>query len=274
MIEKIKGMDIYYEVCGEGRPILFLHGFPIDHMCMKECMEPLFSRREGYKRIYLDLPGMGKSGSSDEIRNADDMIDVVHRLLNFLVPGQSCLVGGYSYGGYLARGLVYKYSNEFDGLLLICPVAIPDKRLRTLPEPVVLERDASFLGTLSPSEAREFDGMAVIQNERIYRRCREEITLALQRSDREFVSRYLREGYSFSFPLDGAGTQEARSYDKPVLFLMGLQDSVVGYKDTWPLLDNYPRASFVLLDRAGHNLQIEQEEMLAIHVNDWLNRIK
>ena len=31
--------------------------------------------------------------------------------------------------------------------------------------------------------------------------------------------------------------------------LLGRQDSSVGYKDAWSILDNYPRGTFAVLDR-------------------------
>jgi len=55
--------------------------------------------------------------------------------------------------------------------------------------------------------------------------------------------------------------------------LLGRQDSGVGYKDAWSILDNYPRATFAVLDRAGHNLQIEQEELFNSLVSEWLVRV-
>lgn len=47
-------------------------------------------------------------------------------------------------------------------------------------------------------------------------------------------------------------------FTKPALFLLGRQAASVGYKDTWKISDNYPRATFAVLDKAGHNLQLEQ----------------
>ncbi|MEA0562741.1 alpha/beta fold hydrolase [Lysinibacillus irui] len=58
---QIKKANIYYEVIGTGTPIIMLHGFSPDHRLMKGCMEPIFDGREGWKRIYLDLPGMGRT---------------------------------------------------------------------------------------------------------------------------------------------------------------------------------------------------------------------
>jgi len=63
-------------------------------------------------------------------------------------------------------------------------------------------------------------------------------------------------------------------FTKPTLFLLGRQDSAVGYRDAWKIIENYPRATFAILDTAGHILQIEQEEMFNSLTNDWLNRVE
>ena len=42
-------------------------------------------------------------------------------------------------------------------------------------------------------------------------------------------------------------------YDFPALMLTGRQDASVGYYDQWNILENYNRASFIVLDKAGHN---------------------
>jgi pimeloyl-ACP methyl ester carboxylesterase len=36
----------------------------------------------------------------------------------------------------------------------------------------------------------------------------------------------------------------------------------------------YPRGSYVVLDRAGHNLQIEQPIVFNALVNEWLDRVE
>lgn len=38
-----------------------LHGYSPDHRLMAGCMEPIFNKKSNYKRVYIDLPGMGKS---------------------------------------------------------------------------------------------------------------------------------------------------------------------------------------------------------------------
>lgn len=62
-------------------------------------------------------------------------------------------------------------------------------------------------------------------------------------------------------------------FNKPSLILVGRQDTEVGYKDQIKLIDIYTRASFVVLDKAGHNLQIDQEVLFGDLVNEWIDRI-
>ena len=74
MICKIDELKIYYEAYGDGIPLLMIHGYGIDHNVMTGCMEPIFKGRPGWKRIYLDLPGMGRTRASDRLKNSDDML--------------------------------------------------------------------------------------------------------------------------------------------------------------------------------------------------------
>jgi pimeloyl-ACP methyl ester carboxylesterase len=83
------------------------------------------------------------------------------------------------------------------------------------------------------------------------------------------LENYLGQHVSFSFNVDAL----EKPYMKPTLMLTGRQDSIVGYRDLWKIIEMYPRASFVLLDRAGHNLQIEQDILFSEMVKEWLNRV-
>jgi len=84
----VRDVPIYYETCGSGFPIILIHGFSPDHRVMKGCMELLFVRRPGWQRIYLDLPGMGQTLGSEQIKNTDDMLDVVIHFIDAVIPEQ------------------------------------------------------------------------------------------------------------------------------------------------------------------------------------------
>ena len=51
---------VHYIEHGTGRPVLVLHGAGVDHREAEACFEPLFDGVTGLRRIYPDLPGMGR----------------------------------------------------------------------------------------------------------------------------------------------------------------------------------------------------------------------
>jgi pimeloyl-ACP methyl ester carboxylesterase len=266
---KIRNLEINYEVYGEGRPIIMIHGYYPDHRLMTGCFEPIFQDRNEYRRIYIDLPGMGKTNSEEWIKNSDIMLDIVVDFIDSIIPKEKFLLVGESYGGYLARGIIYKMKDKVDGLLLLCPCIIADAKKRNNPPHIVLKKDDNLLQQLNPIDAEDFASMAVVQTENIWNRYKDEILSGVKIADDKFLSNLKKNGYEFSFDVD----KIEQKYEKPTLMLLGRQDSSVGYKDAWDILDNYPRATFAVLDRAGHNLQIEQEELFNSLVNEWLLRV-
>lgn len=265
----IKGLTLNYDIIGNGKPIIMLHGYAADHILMTGCMEPIFNKNNNYKRIYMDLPGMGKSDSAEWIKNADNMLEIIIEFINYVVPNENFLLAGESYGGYLSRGVIYKMAERVDGLLLICPVIIPDNKKREVPQHMVLLKNKELLSKLTSEEEKDFDSNFILQTTKNYERYQKEIKSGLNIANKKFVARYQKNGYEFSFDVDKIN----QKYNKPTLLLLGKQDSCVGYKDAWRILDNFPRASFTVLDQAGHNLQIEQEDLFISLVKNWLLRI-
>lgn len=266
---KIKNISINYEIIGIGKPIIMLHGFYVDHKVMSCCMEPVFNAKNSYKKIYIDLPGMGKSESAEWITSSDIMLDIVIDFIEKIIPNENFLLAGESYGGYLARGIVYKMASKVDGIMLICPVIIADNKKRNVPEHVVLIKDNTLLSKLASEDAEYFNSSTVVQSERIYERYKNEIISGIKMADIKFLRNLKKNGYKFSFHVDKIN----KKFDKPALIMLGKQDSRVGYKDAWSILENFPRATFAVLDGAGHNLQIEQDKLFDALVKEWLVRI-
>jgi hypothetical protein len=53
---ELSNLPVYYEVIGEGKPILMIPGIPSDHQIIKSWMEPIFASRTGWQRIYFTCP--------------------------------------------------------------------------------------------------------------------------------------------------------------------------------------------------------------------------
>ena len=267
----LENIKIYYEIYGVGYPILMIHGFAPDQRLMKGCMEPIFNKREQYTRIYFDLPGMGKTSAPEWLKSSDQMLDIVLEFIDRIIPNQKFIIASESYGCYLARGILLKRSEFIDGILLICPVIEPQPEKRELPKDFrILIRDSEFIETLSPSDTTELVESLVIQSEDNWERYRDEVFSGVKIADQNFLDKIFPTDYEFSFEVD----QLLKMYDKPTLFLLGRQDKAVGYRDAWKIIENYPSATFAILDQAGHNLQIEKANLFNSFVNDWLDRVE
>ncbi|MCB2317601.1 alpha/beta fold hydrolase [Clostridium tagluense] len=134
---------------------------------------------------------------------------------------------------------------------------------------IILKRDDELLSQLEPSDVEGFSSIHVVQSKEVWYRYRDEILPGLKVADNDFLLNLQENGYAFSFDVD----RLKEKFNKPTLMLLGRQDSSVGYKDSWSILDNYPRATFAVLDRAGHNLQIEQVELFNSLVTEWILRV-
>ena len=74
---KVNDIVFEYEIIGKGIPVVMIHGFSVDRETMKGCMEPIFVDLKGWKRIYFDLPGMGKTKGTPLVKNSDHILDVL-----------------------------------------------------------------------------------------------------------------------------------------------------------------------------------------------------
>jgi len=264
---KVSQAEIYYEDLGEGIPILMIHGYSPDHRLMSGCMEPIFTKRDGWRRIYIDLPGMGLTKNYHEISNSDEMLNAVLDFIQAIIPDQEYLIVGESYGGYIARGIIHNQQEQILGAAFICPVIIPFSENRTVEKHQILKMDEKFIETLAKEDLEDFQSNNVVLDEYTWLRYNEEILSGCKMGDEKFLSK-VKENYGFSFEID------QNNFKKPSVFLLGKQDSSVGYKDALEVISKYPRGTFAILDKAGHNLQIEQPQLFNTLINEWLDRME
>jgi len=261
---ELDGITVHYEVFGQGRPILMLHGMPLDRTQMVYEMERHFTSRSGWRRIYLDMPGHGKTLGARWVTCTDQMLDVVEGFVDKVIQGERFAIAATSYGAYIAQGLVYRRGEAIDGVLLNVPVTIADRTKRLLPPRVVLEKDKVISDRAKAENNDWLELAAVVQNQETLDYAR-----ALQgcRADEKFLDT-VRYGFSFDV------NRLPQPFPAPALLILGREDHIVGYRDAWNILENYPRASFAILDRAGHMVLREQSAVCATLFQEWLDRVE
>jgi pimeloyl-ACP methyl ester carboxylesterase len=256
-------LAIYYETYGIGRPIVMLPGRPSDHRVMARFMEPLFAQRDGWMRLYPDLPGTGHTPGVDRLATHDQMLDVVLAFIDTVIPAQRFVLAGLSYGGYLARGVVYHRAASIDGLLLCAPQVKADPAQAHLPPRTTLVEDPSLVAELGPGA-----DLIVVQSPTVVEAVRD-LLAEVQIADHTFNARLEAAG-PFSFDVD----RLPAPFGGPTLMLTARQDHLCGYRDAWDLLDTYPRATFAVFDRAGHFVNIEQDALCQALMREWLDRVE
>jgi pimeloyl-ACP methyl ester carboxylesterase len=261
----VSGVPVHYADHGSGTPVLALHGAGVDHREIAGALEPIFRSVPGFRRLYPDLPGMGRTPAPGTINSNDDVLDLLLGLIDSIIGDEPLLVMGQSYGGYLARALANRRPEQVVGLALICPVGA---RTRNVPAHEVLVSSADLTGKLSPELEASYRSYFVVQTDETLSRFQELLAPAASLVDEPGLMRI------FSNWEVRHRAEATTTYSHPVLILAGRQDATAGHTDPWELMEHYPRATFALLDRAGHALAHEQPTLMQALVVEWLARVR
>lgn len=264
---------LYANEIGDGYPILIIHGWQMNGQVEEAAFEPIFVKTQGFRRIYVDLPGMGRTPASG-IQNVDDIYLRLVQFIDTRLHGSKFMLIGTSLGGHLARAIAQKYETQVDGLLLRVPLIQPDDRLRDLDvfQPIVASEQ--LVSSLSSID-RALLGDILIQTPEYIKalklRAEESWSPAEQMADNNTLTpiRLDPERYKLSTSLEPRNNK----FLAPTLIVCGRHDPVVGYRDSIPLLELYPRSTFVVLDRGTHGIPIDEGIVFEALVHDWLIRV-
>jgi len=270
MVCSVNNVPVYYEEYGKGKPVLFIHGSAVDHRMMVDPFEPIFNEAFAHRRIYLDLPGTGKTPASSWIKNSDNVLEVVMGFISTVIGEENFLLAGESYGGYVSLGLVHKMADRIDGVLLLCPQVDPREDANLPDRQIVYKSEQMDLLNIVSGADKYYMEMAVIATPQLFSRWQRTITPALEVADMDFITNHFNEWYS-----EGLHSAVSKAtFDKPSCILAGRQDHITGYKIAYELVERFPRATFSVLDCAGHMLQAEREPLFRQLVLDWLERVE
>jgi pimeloyl-ACP methyl ester carboxylesterase len=263
---------IDYEEHGEGRPILLLHGWTMDQRVEVFDYEKIFATRPGWRRIYPDLPGMGRSVAKAGLTRQDDVLDALLAFIDQVLPGRFALAGT-SLGAYLARAIAARRRSRIAGLLLRMPCIFAEDALRTLPPFQALVENAAYMVTLD-SDDRANLGDLLIQTPayaQALKHKRETVVQPAIQATAPIANEIRADPRRFGFSFDLIEAE--KTFEEPTLIIAGRRDTTVGYRDAWSILDSYPRATFVALDRADHGWPMETPSLLPALIDDWLARM-
>jgi len=118
----INGIEIAYIRKGSGKPLVLVHGYPLDHTIWNEILPLLES---DFDVILPDLRGFGQSTTVESQYTIADMAEDVAGLLDQLGIEKSAIVG-HSMGGYVSLAFARAHPERVAGLGLVASQAPAD----------------------------------------------------------------------------------------------------------------------------------------------------
>ncbi len=196
---------------GSGTPLVFIHGYCESHSIWSEFVRPFTNH---YRVICLDLPGFGQS----KLPSSFTIPEITQTVWSFLdsIDVKTCFVVGHSLGGYITMEMANQQADRMEGFCMFHSTAYADDENKKLNRTKVMEfvaknGTAPFVQTLLPSLfADPQHPMA-------------EILLKEARN----ITPDAVIGYAGAMRDRSDTTKVYVSFSKPVLFFMGMKDTVI-----------------------------------------------
>jgi proline iminopeptidase len=267
----INGTTIWYEVEGEGRPFLVMHGgLGVDHDLYRSTLQGLVARG---RVVWYDHRSNGRSGRPPiETLTMAQLADDAAALLAHLGLGPA-LVVGHSYGGFVAQELALRHPEAVAGLLLV----------------------ATGPGQLGAGEVADEDGAAAPMADDLAA-----AFSALPTSDDEvratfravlphYVARFdpaiLQEGFDrtvvsleamvrgFELLAGWSSVDRLGGIHAPTLVVGGRDDPVTSWPQQVRIAKRVPGAELLLLEDASHFVWLDQPDRFLAAVDGLLARL-
>jgi len=261
---QLKKTSIAYDDVGQGMPILFIHGYPLN----RSMWQPQLSGLKDIARVLsMDLRGHGESEQVAGPYSMELFADDCMEFLDSLHINQKIILCGLSMGGYISMAFYRKYAQHLAGLILTATRAGADspearnnrdkaiaQTVENGPGPII----QGMLGKLlSPSTFSERPGLVQDTRQIMESISAETIIADLQalkeRPDSTSILPTIRE---------------------PVCIIHGADDQIIPLTEAQAMKNVIPDARLHVLEKAGHLLNLEQPESFNQAVQQFLNEIK
>ncbi len=258
---------MHVEERGTGTPLVLVHGFGVDHRMLLP-LDDAVAGEGGWRRLYVDLPWTPGTPVGD-VTSTDDVVAALLAAVRERVGDEPFAVLGSSFGGLLARSLAHALRDQVLGLATLAGVVGADRASRDVPARQVIHTDPAALAAAGDA-ADDYAEMAVVQTPEGARLFSRYAHPGMVAADEDALTR-IGERYT---PTVDPEVASPAPFVQPALFVTARQDHVVGHRDAWASLDHYPRATYVALDAAGHNVHLDRPAVVDVLVRDWLRRVR
>ena len=262
---EVNGIDLYYQVHGDGFPLLMIQGFSGGHQAWY-FQTKVFKKY--FKVIVFDNRGIGKTQRSPAPYTVKTMADDAVGLLNHLNIEQAHILG-MSLGGIVAQEVAINYPDIVEKLVLVCTTTGEGEAADVHPE--MLKALGLKEGETQP-DLRSIDFrrtestiVSLAFNKRLYRTIL--VPLAKLQMKRVGIEAHREQlvavvGHSTAGRLNTVGAQ--------TLVLTGTDDKIVNPKSSDLIAGVIPGAQLVKLEGGSHAFFFEMRKQFNRAILDFL----
>ena len=242
----LNGIPYVYERSGQGKALVLLHGFPLDHTIW-ELLTPLLQKRADV--IVPDLRGFGGSGLSPAGYGVNDLAADIASLLSHLKIDKA-VIAGHSMGGYVALAFAHAYPQRVAGLGLIASQAradAPERKASRFTEADDLEaHGVARLAEDMSSKLTGDKGLQIKLKKLILNQPPKGLAMALRAmAERPDSSPFLAE------------------FDFPVAIVHGRDDKLVPLERAREVKEKVKKGTLLEVEGAGHMPMMEAPQATA-----------
>ncbi|WP_052291984.1 alpha/beta fold hydrolase [Natranaerobius thermophilus] len=258
---KANGINIYYEVKGEGTPLLLIEGLGYATW-MWYRQEKL---QQNFQLIKFDNRGVGGSDKPQDPYSVELMAQDAAQLMEALEIDKANVLG-VSLGGFIAQELAYSYPDKVEKLIL-CSTSFGGPNSIPIPQETleVMQKGGGEYSSLD--ELRNAVGVAL--DRRLWDENQDIIDKILHEKStnpqpKHAYLRQMEAGAAFN------GEEKTSHIKAPTLILAAKGDRVVPWENAQLLHDKIPHSRLELLSEGGHLFFMERPDTANNLIREFL----
>ena len=249
----INDKKINYEVEGEGKPVILLHGW----LASLETMKPLQKHLANWFKVYnVDIIGFGKSQMPDEPMNTNEFGDFLDEFIRKLEIDNPILIG-HSNGGKTIINYAGRNLGKINKIVLIDSTGIKPTRKLDYYFKVYTFKIVKNVVKILP---KKFEGL------------REKALNKFGSSDYKSSPEILRK--TMNIILNEDQRKIMPNINVPTLLIWGDKDTATPLKDAKKMEKFIPNSGIALLEGAGHFSYLDRLNQCLLILDEFLKNDK
>lgn len=252
---KVKNWDINYEVLGEGKPVVLLHGWLTD----LETMRPIANNLKDSFKVYLiDVIGFGKSSLPEHALTTNDFGDFLKELLEKLNIQKPILIG-HSNGGRIIINAVGRGLVEPRKIVLMDSAGLKPKRSMNYYVKVYFFKAGKKILNIMP-------------NVKVVKNLREKLRGKFGSSDYQMSAPVLKD--TMNIILNEDMRELLPNIKIPTLLIWGALDTATPISDAYEIEKAIPDAGLVTYPTGTHFAYLENINNVNLVLNEFFKNDK